>query len=255
MDALTTYRLYAANPETARERAANKPEVAREVRYYQDNIGSVKSVEELMNNDRLYRFVMRAHGLEDMIFARAFMQKIIESGVEDEDSMANRLSDPRYRALAADFEFDKFGAATTAFERVTTGIVDKFYSQTIEIDAGNANNGARLALYFERKSPEIDNAYAILGDPALLEYVQTAFGLPSQMSFYSIEKQAAIIEEKLDFEKLSDTEYLDELTTRFLVNWDIANPAAPPATPLINVNSGIQGISLDLMTALQTVKR
>ena len=36
---------------------------------------------------------------------------------------------------------------------------------------------------------EIEDAFDILGDRALLQFVQTAFGLPVQMSFSSLERQ------------------------------------------------------------------
>jgi hypothetical protein len=43
----------------------------------------VKSVDDLLKNDRLYQYAMKAHGLEDMTYAKAFMKKVLESDLSD----------------------------------------------------------------------------------------------------------------------------------------------------------------------------
>jgi hypothetical protein len=44
---------------------------------------------------------VEAFGLGDMAYAKAFMRKVLAGGVKDSDSFANKLTDPRYRELAA----------------------------------------------------------------------------------------------------------------------------------------------------------
>ena len=178
MDALTTYRLFAANSERTLERISTTPQIAREVEYYQENIGKVETAEELTEDTRLFNFVMRAYGLEEFNYATAFMKKLLKEGPDAEDGLASRLTDPRYLEIAEDFNFPAFEASTTSFDRVQQGVIDKYYQQTLEQEAGSENNGARLAMYFERKAGEINNAFDILGDRALLQFVQTAYGLP-----------------------------------------------------------------------------
>lgn len=254
MDALTTYKLFAADPKTAHLMVSKKPEVAREVEYYSQNIGSIESIDDLMSNQRIYSFVMKSYGLEDMAYAKAFIRTILEEGSDDASSLANRLSDSRYGELVEDFNFNRYGSTTTTFERVTSGTVDKFYQQQIESDAGKQNNGTRLALYFQRKSDEIESAYSILADQALLKFVQTSFGLPIQMSFQSLEKQAEMINQRLDIEDLADPEFVDRLVNRFLASWDLENPDTVSVPPLILSPGGVQGISQDLLMSLQNLK-
>jgi len=254
MDALTTYRLFSADPQVARSNVSNRPEVAREVEYYSENIGSIKSIDDLMSNQRIYTFVMQSYGLEDMAYAKAFIRTILEEGSDDTRALANRLSDPRYGELVEDFNFSRYGTTTTSFDRVTSGTIDKFYQQQIEREAGSQNNGARLALYFQRKSDEIEDAYSILADPALLKFVQTSFGLPIQMSFQSLEKQAEMIDQRLNIEDLADPEFMDGLVNRFLASWDIENPDVVSVPPLILSPGGVQGISQDLLMSLQNLK-
>lgn len=255
MDALTTYTLFAADASRSLERIQSRADVARDVEYYKENITSVKSPEDLINDHRLYTFVMRAYGLEDLSYAKALMRKVLEEGIDDSDALANKLTDPRYTELATDFNFARFGETTTIFEKVKTGVVDKYYDQSLEIEAGDQNDGARLAMYFERKAESLESPYDILADPALLKFVQTAFALPTQMSFADIEKQADMITERLDLEKLSDPEELDKLVTRFLSLWDINNPDTVEVPPLIAQPLGVQGLSMDLLSSIQNLKR
>lgn len=254
MDALTTYRLYSSDPDRAIERVSSKPQVAREVQYYKDNIAGIKSIDDLVADSRIFNFTMQAYGLGEMSYAKAFIRKLLEGGVDDDNAMANRLTDIRYKQLATDLNFTRYGEATTAFTKISDGVIDKFYQQSLEEDAGGQNNGVRLALYFQRKAEDVENQFSILADPALLQFVQTAFGLPTAMSFLSIDKQAALISEKLDIEDLSNKDKLEDLTNRFLVLWDISNPDAVAVPPLISAPTGIQNLSLDLLYTLQKIR-
>ena len=254
MDALTTYRLYAADPVRALDRVKQQPDIAREVEYYRENIGSVTSAEDLVNDSRLFNFVMRAYGLEDLSYAKALIRKVLEEGIDDPEALANQLTDQRYNELASDFNFARFGETAVVFERVQTGVIDRYYSQSLEIQAGGQNDGARLAMYFERKADGITSAYDILGDQALFAFVRTAFGLPQEMSFNDIEKQAAMIEDRLDLSSLTDPAEVDKLVTRFLALWDLDNPTSVEVPPLIAGPIGVSGLSIDLLASVQNLK-
>ena len=255
MDALTTYRLAASNVERTIERLSTTPQIAREVEYYKENISNVKSAQDLVEDPRLLNFALKAHGLEEMGYAVAFMQKLLDGGTIDDDALANQLTDPRYTEFVEDFDFTRFGSATTSFDRVQTGIIDKYYQQTLEQEAGAQNTGARLAIYFERKSEGIENAFSILGDPALLQFVQTTFNLSPQMSFLSIDRQAEMINERLNIEDLQDPEFMENMTNRFLALWDLNNPNSVSVPPLIAQPFGSQPtLSLDVLSSIQKVR-
>jgi hypothetical protein len=55
-------------------RTAAKPDVQRDKEYYEANIGKVRTVDEFLNDRRLFGYAMKAHGLEDMTYAKAFMK-------------------------------------------------------------------------------------------------------------------------------------------------------------------------------------
>lgn len=255
MDALTTYRLFAADPARALDRISQQPQVAREVEYYRANIGDIESAEDLVNDARLFNFVMRAYGMDELSYAKALIRKVLEEGIDDPEALANQLTDTRYQELAEDFNFARYGETATVFDRVKNGVVDRYYSQSLEIEAGGQNDGARLAMYFERKAADIDSAYSILADPALFAFVRTAFGLPDQMSFSDIDRQAEMIEERLDIASLGDPAAVDEVVGRFLALWDLNNPQSVDVPPLIAEPIGVTGLSMDLLASVQNLKR
>ena len=126
---------------------------------------------------------MKAFGLEDMTYAKAFMRKVLDEGIDKRDSFANSLTDQRYREFVETFNFARYETTTTIFDRTRQGTVDRYVRQTLEEDAGAQNEGVRLALYFERKASRASvSAYSILADPALLKVVQTALGIPASAS-------------------------------------------------------------------------
>lgn len=254
MDAILTYKLFAADTERALDRIQSKPQVAREVEYYKENITSIKSIDALIDDDRIFATVMEAYGLEEMTYAKGFVRKLLEGGVDDDDSMANRLTDPRYQELAEDFNFVRNGEATTAFSKVTVGVIDKFYQQNLEVEAGDQNAGVRLAMYFQRKAEDISSPLNILADSALLQFVQTTFSLPTAMSYQSLDKQSDMISERLDMEELQDPERMEELVNQFLLSWDIQNPTSVTVPPIISTPNSVLNISIDTLSAIQNLR-
>ncbi|CAN5117354.1 DUF1217 domain-containing protein [soil metagenome] len=252
-----SYRLISSDMTRSLDMAAKEPVAAREIAYYRENITKVKSIDDFMKNDRLFRFAMKANGLEDMTYAKAFIRKMLTEGIDDEDAFANKLSDTRYKDLVSTFNFKRYGETTTVFTAVQEGTVDKYVRQSMEEKAGNANEGVRLALYFERKAPALTDTYGILGDKAMLQVVQTALGLSPMTGLADIDKQAAMIGAKLDIEDLKDPEKLKAFLTRFTSMWEAQNPSSGGTLSAASILIGQpveMGISTNLLMSLQGLK-
>ncbi|MEX0346172.1 MAG: DUF1217 domain-containing protein [Rhizobiaceae bacterium] len=233
-----------------------QPPVQRETEYYLENIGQVDTIEQLVEDTRLFTYAMRAHGLSDMAYAKAFMVKVLEEGRDSEDSFANTLADSRYREFAETFDFFRYGSSATTFGRAREGVVDKYLRQTLEEDAGASNEGIRLALYFERKAPNLESIYSILADRALGVVVRTALGLPETTALLDIDKQVELIGEKLTLSDFQDPAKLDEFLKRFTNLWELANPSTNQAQTagLLFGQSEQFGISTELMLTIQQLK-
>lgn len=230
--AAVVYNMITGDLRKSLGRAAAKPCVEQESAYYLAHIGGIQSAGDFLASDRLYRYAMKAHGLEDMIYARAFMRKVLEEGAQAAGSFALQLSDTRYRDFAVAFDFAGLGAAATRTFAAQQGTVEKYVRQVLEDDTGTQNEGARLALQFERKAPGVTSAYDILADTELLRVVQVAFSIPDELALLDIDQQAAVIRAFLNIDDLRNREKLSAFLNRFTMCWQEPAHEAPRQTPV-----------------------
>ena len=173
---VSTYFSYdnvARNLKLSLTRVAQQPDVARNAAYYKENIGKVKTVDEFLKNDRLYQYAMKAYGLEDMIYAKAFMKKVLESNPTDANSFANKLTDKRYRDFAAAFSFTSSDKAVAQSVHQTDDMIG-LYTATVKqkVDAIDEDTA-----YYNAKIGSVNNVNDLLNDDRLRTYVFQAFGV------------------------------------------------------------------------------
>ncbi len=251
---IASYNLISANLDRTLKNTADQPLVARESEYYLANIENVKSIDDFMSDDRIFNYAMKAWGLGDMSYAKAFMRKVLTEGIDSNDSFANTLIDSRYREFAKAFNFKNFGSTTTIFDEVRQGAVDRYVRQQVEEDVGSQNEGVRLALYFERKASGITSSLGILADKALLEVVETALGLPESISLLDLDRQEKLIDDRLDVEDFKDPEKLSKFLTRFTAMWEISHPTSSAVSPALLIQPVEAGFSADVLSSLQNLK-
>jgi Protein of unknown function (DUF1217) len=235
---------------------AAEPTVTQQTNYFLANIGKVRSANDLINNSRLYTYVMKAFGLSDMMNAKGLIRKVLEGGVSNPHSLANTLNDPRYKALATAFNFASTGASTTSSATLQQTTVNNYVEQTLETNVGQQNQGTQEALYFQRMAPSITSAYSILGDKTLLKVVQTALGLPVSMSQVNIDVQAKMITGQLKIADLQNPAKLQKFIERFTATYDSKNTTAAPTTaltPLFDTSNTV-GINSTVLLSLANLK-
>lgn len=256
MTTISSLRMLTSDLSASLARVGSQPSVKRATDSYLATIENVKSIDDFMSNDRVYSYVMKAFGLEDMAYAKAFIRRVLTEGIDDADSMANRLTDTRFRDLAETFNFARYGATAMTFSRTRQGVVDRYLNQTLEIEAGNSNEGVRLALYFSRKAASVTNTYSLMGDRALLKVTQIALGLSASTSALDIERQKEMIDKRLDIEDLKDPAKLEKFLTRFAVLWDIEQPQTTSSS-IVNLftDTSSASVGIDLLQQMQNIKR
>jgi hypothetical protein len=252
---LASYRVISKDLPRALSNTAAAPQVKRDSEYYLANIENVKSIDDFLANDRLFKYAAKAFGLGDMAYAKAFLRKVLTEGISKSDSFANTLSDPRYREFAEAFNFAQFGDTTTLFDVTKQGTVDRYVRQTLEENAGKDNDGVRLALYFQRKAPDITSPLELLADPALLKVAQTALGISASSSAMPLDRQVELIADRLDVEDLQDPAKLQSFLNRFASLWELSNPSASAPSPAILFSQPRElGVGASLLTSLQNLK-
>ncbi len=173
---VSTYLAYNSIVRNLRQsmtRVEQQADVTRNAAYYRDNIGKVKTVDDLLKNDRLYQYAMKAYGLEDMTYAKAFMKKVLESDLSDANSYANKLVDKRYREFAAAFTFGGSETAIAQSENQTDEMIG-LYKATATRQVEAIDEDTR---YYNLMIGNVTNVDQLLNDDRLRAYVFAAFGI------------------------------------------------------------------------------
>jgi hypothetical protein len=252
---ISSYNQISRNLQASVGRLAKQPELKREIDYYTANIGKIKSVDDFMANTRIYNFALTAHGLDDMQFAKAFIRKVLNEGIDTPQAFSIKLADQRFRDFAATFNFKRYGSATTSFDKAQQGTVDRFLRNSLEARSGEQNEALRLALYFERKASTVTSAFGILADRALYQVARTALGLPDAISGADIDRQAAILGDKIDIAKLNDAGYVKKLIQKFLGRSEIQNGGGDASNVAALIAGTGSGIDMRTIQSLQQLKR
>src|SRR5690606_30964812 len=100
--------------------------VKTETAYYLANIGTVKSVDDLLADSRLYSYALAAYGLDPAVEDKKLIRSVIEGGVRNPDSVANKMENKAYAALAVAFDFEQYGEAATTYNAARQPTVDKY---------------------------------------------------------------------------------------------------------------------------------
>ncbi|HEY0330785.1 MAG TPA: DUF1217 domain-containing protein [Rhodopseudomonas sp.] len=224
--------------------------------YYRDAIAGIDSVSELLADTKLTNFILMAKGLDPAKVSKDDLKKILTSDPSDAKSFANRAGEPRFAELAASFNFDSNGNVTRILasgpqnREQLLETQNNYLQQSLEAQQGDANPGVRLALYFQRKAPDIASAYDILGDKALAEVFRTTYGLPDSMANMPIDEQAKVVEKFLKLSDLSDPTKLGKVLSRFSVMYDLKNNSQTSSPALVILQGSGTGISQDTLLAI-----
>jgi len=180
-----SYNSVVRNFRQTMTRVAQQPDVARDAAYYKDNIGKVKTVDDLLKDHRLYQYAMKAYGLEDMAYAKASMKKVLESDLSAANSFANKLTDKRYREFAAAFSFNGTDTPVAQSADQTDEMVG-LYTATVKRQVEAIDEDSR---YYNLTIAGVKTVDEFLNNDRLRNYVFQALGIDdSQWSRDTIQK-------------------------------------------------------------------
>jgi hypothetical protein len=199
----------------------------RELDYFKANIGGVKSADDLMKNDRLYVFVMKAFGLEHAIGDRALAKRVFEEGVKSDLATANLLADPRWKEMATYLGLKENGGANLTRSEYVSAIADRYAARYPEVRQANANLqgpqferrleafqkqavNAREIAYFKEKAATIRTPEDLLNDDRLYRFVLNAFGLGDQANYKALMRKViteGVSDPKSTANRMNDPRY------------------------------------------------
>lgn len=225
------------------------------------SMAGVKSLDDLLADKKLTEFILVANNIDPKTADKATLKKAFAADPEDAKGFLNTQEGQKFKTLVSVFNFDakgnltntKIDASQNKGARLAT---DSLYlHQTLETQQGASNDGVRLALYFQRKAPQINSVYDIMSDAALYNVIKTTFSLPASISNMDVTRQAKYLEKLLPIKDLHDAGKVDNLLKRFSAVYDAANSAntTSPASAILSRGAGI-GMSADLMLSIAQLR-
>lgn len=214
-------------------------EHSRAIETFRDRISEVRTVDDLLADRRLYVFVMKAFDLEDQIFGKAMIRKILESDPSKPDALVRRLTDPRFMELHKGLGFGPGGEGNTSvMERAwQDGIVARYIErQFIDGQAAKSETVGNI-LEFRQKAGNVKTWFDILKDPMMGKFMRTALGMPEAIVGLDVDRQAALFAKKYDIEKLQDPEERGRLERLYAIITDARD------TSRIGQNAAVQILS------------
>lgn len=233
---------------------SKSPEIVRNIEYFLANAAKPQSAEEFVQDRRLMQVALGAFGLDDEIDKRALVRRILEEGVIESRSFANRLNDKAYQDLALEIGFAE-GGSFLKLESRRDEIAERYRIRQFERAVGEVDVDMRLALNFRREITALAGQglsssagwFRVLGSQPLRQVIEGAFNLPSEFAQLDVDAQRELLEEKTaarydgkSVAVFSDPEAVDDALRRFFLNAQIKagqQPYSPGATALALLQS------------------
>jgi hypothetical protein len=196
---------------------AAQPIVQHAITAFTQGVANAKSVSQLLANPAVMKVLLTANGLGDQVAYTALATKVLTSNLNDPKSLANTLTDGRWKILAQTYDFATNGLKAIQKPATLASIASGYAQVTWQATQDAVTPGLSNALAFKTKASTITSVDQILGDPTLRTVVTTALGIPQQIAFQSLSAQEQAISSRINIKQFQDPKYVDTFTQRYLI--------------------------------------
>lgn len=224
------WKVFLRSADRQQRAFADQAQVKRDIAHFREKIRAEPSSAEIVRDRRLLSVALGAFGLADEIDKRAIIRKVLDEGVLDPQSFANRLNNPKWKAFAAAFGADSRAIGRFLSPAFAADIEKRFIEQSFETAVGEADTNVRLALNFRREIAAIANSpnadrlgwLQVMGSKPLRAVLEAAFNLPSSLARIDIDRQQTAFKERAaavlgtsDASSLADPDNIELVIRRF----------------------------------------
>ena len=201
-------------------RVAKEPDIQRSMDQFAKAVSQAKDIKTALKDPRIMGVLLTAMGLSDAVSQSGLATRALMSNLDDTKSLANNLTDSRWKAAAKSLNLYSKGLDALKDPALQATLKEglqraKWYEK---LDGDVA--GLSDSLSFKDKAATAKDVYTVLGDPILRRVVTGALGLPSTIAIQSVETQARAVTSRLDLAKLQNPKEVQKLIERYLTNKD-----------------------------------
>ncbi len=195
---------------------AQQPQVARLLATFTAAVNAAKTPADLLKNPQVLNVLLTANGLGDQTAYTALAQKALLSDTKVATSVANQLSDTRWKTLAKTYDFANNGLSLIQDPTALATIAHQYAEVMWRKSLDAATPGLSKALDFRARASTITSVDEVLGDANFRAVVLGAFNIPLQIAYQELPAQEQAVGHRLDITRLKDPHYIESITQRYL---------------------------------------
>ncbi|HQT75426.1 MAG: hypothetical protein B7Z80_00120 [Rhodospirillales bacterium 20-64-7] len=196
---------------------AADPMVKSAIGAFTTAVRSATSIKQLLSNPNVMNVLLTANGMKDQIGYTALATQVLMSNLSDPKSLANTLTDTRWKTLAQTYNFNTKGLAAIQNPTVIASVTNTYAQSEWQSNQDTVTPGLSNALYFLSHASSATSVYQILGDPTLRTVVTTALGVPQQIAFQDLGAQAQAITSRLNISQFQTPSFVQSFAQRYLI--------------------------------------
>jgi hypothetical protein len=222
---------------------AAQPMVKTTVAAFTQAVKSAKSMAQLLATPAFMNVLLTANTMSDQIGYTALATKALTSNLSDPHSLANTLTDTRWKTLAQTYNFSATGLASFKQPATIAAIANAYATATWQTSQDSVTPGLSNALAFKAQAATITSVDQILGNPTMRTVVTTALGIPRQIAFQDLYAQEQAISTRLDITQFKKPAFVESFVQRYLIanaaNASSSSATAPDLTALAVQGQGL----------------
>jgi hypothetical protein len=210
---------------------AQQPDVKTTIAAFTKAINGATSVNAALANPAVLNVLLTANGMSDQIGNTALATKVLTSNLSDPNSLANVLTDTRWKTLAQTYDLSTNGLSVLKNPATISAIAQGYAQMTWETDQDASTPGISDALTFIQQAGSITSVDGVLSNATVRNVVTTALGVPEQIAFQSLNAQEQAISTRLDVKDLQDPAFVQSFAERFLIMNNMNSSGSSSASP------------------------
>ena len=184
-----------------------QPDVKMAIKQFTQAVNSAKSVAQLLANPAVMKVLLTANGMQDQIGYTALATKALTSDLTDPKSLANVLTDTRWKGLAKSLQLRRQRPEIASRPQPSSPrSPPPIRRRPGETSQDAVAPGLSKALDFKARASTITSVDQILGDPTIRTVVTTALGIPQQIAFQDLRAQENAISHPPRYQEASGPE-------------------------------------------------
>jgi hypothetical protein len=232
------------NETTGVKLTAQQPDVKTAMAAFTKAVNGASNLTAALANPVVLNVLLTANGMSDQIGNTALAVKVLTSNLNDPNSLANVLTDTRWKTLAQTYNLSVNGLSILQNPTTISAIAQGYAQMTWETNQDASTPGISAALTFIQQAASITSIDGVLSNATVRNVVTTALGVPEQIAFQSLNAQEQAISTRLNVKDLQDPTFVQNFAERFLIMNNVNSSSLPSAS-----STDITALATELATA------